>query len=76
MTHFEQEEAIFKSYDFPLSEDHVQYHKDLVSKAVALADRYKEGDPVLGDLFSFLAYDVIARHMFMEDRKFFPHIQQ
>jgi diguanylate cyclase (GGDEF)-like protein/hemerythrin-like metal-binding protein/PAS domain S-box-containing protein len=74
VAHFNQEEAIFKSSEFPLSEAHSERHKELVSKAVGLADRYKQGDSVLGELFSFLAYDVIARHMYMEDKKFFPYL--
>ncbi len=74
LDHFRDEEAILLSAGFPLVEEHAKSHKDLVAKATLLAERYKGDELALGELFSFLAYDVIAQHMFIEDRNFFPYI--
>jgi len=74
--HFQTEEAIFRKAGYPLAEDHCLNHAELVAKAVALADKYKQDELVVGELFGFLAYEVIAKHMFVEDRKFFPYLHR
>ena len=76
VAHFRDEEEIFKHSDFPGSEDHCIHHSNLVSSAVELSDKYQREELSYGELFSFLAYDVVAQHMFIEDRKFFPYIQK
>lgn len=72
--HFKDEEALIRQTAFPYLDHHVRCHADLVAKAVALSDRYDRDELPLGDLFSFLAYEVIAQHLFHEDRKFFPYL--
>lgn len=72
--HFHDEEEILKTAEYPFFDDHIRCHKDLVSGATALAEKYKKDELTLGELFSFLAYDVVAQHMFSEDRKFTPYI--
>lgn len=74
VTHFHDEEEIFKNTGFPGAEEHCQLHKDLVLTASSLAEKYKNNILPPGELFSFLAYDVVAHHLFIEDRKFFPYL--
>lgn len=74
VNHFNAEEAIFKAADYPFSEDHYRCHSDLVVRATALADKYGSNELSLGELFSFIAYDVVAQHIFTEDRKYIPYI--
>lgn len=72
--HFHDEENILASTGYPALEEHRRIHADLVAQARKLAARQKEGTLSIGELFKFLANDVIAQHMFQEDRKFFPYI--
>ncbi|MFN7958733.1 MAG: diguanylate cyclase [Holophagaceae bacterium] len=72
--HFKDEESLIRRSSFPFVEHHVQCHTELVAKAAALSECYDRDELALGELFSFLAYEVIAQHLFHEDRKFFPYL--
>jgi len=74
-THFADEEQVLRAIDFPGVAEHEGRHRALVEKAQRLAAQFAEGSLALGDLFSFLAYDLVAIHMLAEDRMFFPYIQ-
>ena len=71
--HFRDEEALISQAGFPDVEEHRQIHNTLVGQAIDLAKQFEEDQLKMGDLFSFLAYEVVARHMLAEDRKFFPY---
>lgn len=72
--HFHDEEVILAAAGYPALEEHRRIHADLVAHTVRLSARQKEGALSIGELFNFLANDVIAQHMFQEDRKFFPYL--
>ena len=72
--HFKDEEEILSSIGYPGAAEHRQIHADLVSKAKKLMGRMAADDLSLGDLFNFIADDMISKHMIVEDRKFFPFI--
>jgi diguanylate cyclase (GGDEF)-like protein/hemerythrin-like metal-binding protein len=72
--HFGFEEYILEKSLFPDLALHKTLHQELLSKAVSLRAGIKADELVLGGLFSFLSYDVIAVHMLSEDRKFFPFL--
>lgn len=73
--HFNDEEALLAGAGFAELAMHAILHHQLVDQATELAGLLKQGKVGLGDLFQFLANDVIARHMLSEDRKFFPVFQ-
>lgn len=73
--HFAHEEAILRDRGYAALEEHVAIHTALVDQAVHLIGEFKAGRAESGPFFQFLAYDVIARHMLGEDRKFFPLFQ-
>jgi len=72
--HFQDEEAIFTAAGFPGAADHVAIHHELVDHAVSLVGRFHAGTLGIGELFQFLAHDVVARHMLGADREFFPYL--
>jgi len=72
VAHFADEEDAFLAAGFEGAEDHAGLHRMLVDKALQLSMAYSAGTLALGDLFSFLVYDVAAKHMLVQDRKFFP----
>ncbi|MDK9712604.1 MAG: PocR ligand-binding domain-containing protein [Sulfuritalea sp.] len=70
--HFAREEGIQATLGYAHAEEHARIHRELVDKAVGLIGEFKAGRVGVGPFFQFLAYDVVARHMLVEDRKFFP----
>lgn len=72
--HFRDEEVIFTAAGFPGAAEHAAIHRDLVARAVQLVERFHGGTLGIGELFQFLAHDVIARHMLGADREFFPYL--
>ncbi len=73
--HFKDEEAIFTAAGFPRAADHAAIHRKLVDNAVILVTRFHEGKLAIGELFQFLAHDVVAKHMLGADREFFPFLE-
>lgn len=69
--HFKDEEAILHAANFPGAVEHAGIHRKLTHRAGELAGRFHDGTLAVGEVFQFLAHDVVARHMLQEDRKFF-----
>ncbi len=74
ITHFRDEEALIAAAGFPGAAEHATIHRELVDRAGKLVNRFHAGSLGIGELFAFLADDVIARHMLETDRKFFPYL--
>jgi two-component system C4-dicarboxylate transport sensor histidine kinase DctB len=70
--HFAHEETILEAHGYAGLDAHRAIHRALIDQAVRLIGEFKAGKVEAGPFFQFLAYDVIARHMLGEDRKFFP----
>ena len=73
--HFHDEEAIFTAAGFPEATEHAALHRQLVDNAIVLIGRFQAGTLAIGELFQFLAYDVVARHILEADREFFPYLK-
>ncbi|MFZ4481221.1 MAG: diguanylate cyclase [Rhodoferax sp.] len=73
--HFQDEEAIFTAAGYPGATQHEAIHRKLVDCAANLANRFHAGTLAIGELFEFLAHDVVARHMLGADREFFPYLK-
>lgn len=69
--HFKDEEIIIRTAGYPRATEHAAIHSALVDKAVLLVKHFHEGTLSIGELFQFLARDVVARHMLGADREFF-----
>jgi hemerythrin len=65
---------IFTAAGFPGATEHSAIHQALVVRAVELVARFKAGSLGIGELFQFLAHDVVARHLLGADREFFPFL--
>ena len=75
LEHFKQEEAILRAVGYPGAAEHAAVHQKLVDKAVVLVGHFHAGTLAIGELFQFLAHDVVARHMLGADRQFFSYLQ-
>lgn len=72
--HFREEEAILTQVAYPRVAEHAVLHRALIEQAGELARRYGAGSLSLGELFAFLARDVVAHHMLVADREFFSYL--
>ena len=70
--HFSNEEAVLGKYRYADLDDHSLKHQRLVGRALELRSMASAGELTLGDLVTFLAQEVVAKHMLKEDIKFFP----
>jgi len=73
--HFKDEDAIFRAAGYPLADEHSRIHNTLVHGMKGLLEKFDVGTLSVGELFSFLALDVVSGHLLTEDRKFFPYLQ-
>ena len=74
MNHFRDEEDILREARYPGVVAHTRCHTELLAKAVGLAGQFERDQLQLGELFIYLAHEVVAQHMFQEDRAFFPYL--
>lgn len=72
--HFLHEEAIIAAAGFPGAAAHAHVHRKLIADAASLAEQLRNGILEVGELFQFLAHDVIAKHLLGEDREFFVYL--
>ena len=73
--HFRDEEAISAAAGYPGASQHAAIHQGLVERAAVLVASFHAGTLGIGELFQFLAHDVVARHMLGADRAFFGHLR-
>ncbi len=71
--HFQEEEKLLRLHRYPFADQHHQIHVELLAKAAGLSAKFKKGEMTIGELFNFLANDMIWQHMHVEDRKFFSY---
>ena len=73
--HFQDEEAILAAADYPGTAKHAALHRELANNAATLVGRFRAGTLGIGELFQFLAHDIIAKHMLGADREFIPYLE-
>jgi diguanylate cyclase (GGDEF)-like protein/PAS domain S-box-containing protein/hemerythrin-like metal-binding protein len=73
--HFSHEEKQLQATGYPSAAAHAQIHRELLERARQLADEFERGEGSATALLGFLIYDVVAKHMLKEDRKFFPWLR-
>ncbi len=68
--HFIDEELILESVAYPLLRQHTLEHEKLKKRAFDLAEDYNSKGIHVGDVFEFLVYEVIKKHMLECDREY------
>lgn len=68
--HFCEEEALMARGQLPASDAHRQAHHRLLEQARLLSARYHRGEVGVGEIFAFIANDVITQHILRDDRVF------
>lgn len=74
--HFKDEEDIFLKTKYPYAKNHIISHENLIKKAEILRNKNYPIPPNLGEVISFVIYDVIAQHLAIEDKGYFPYISE
>ncbi len=73
--HFEAEEKIMESHNFPFLLDHKAEHKRLINELKGILLRLKNGNEITSlDLLNFLTKWIVD-HILDEDLKFREHLQ-
>ena len=70
--HFRDEEAILEEMGFPGMAQHVEEHAKLLARGLELSEEFKASRLTIGDVFQFLACEVVMRHMLEADKEYFP----
>ncbi len=73
--HFQEEEAILVAAGYPGAAGHAAIHRELIDGAGLLVKRLHAGNLGIGEVFNFMAHDVVAKHMLEADREFFPYLK-
>lgn len=69
--HFSSEEAILAEVNHPLTPEHKAVHRHLLARCQDMAERFHKDELKVGELFRFVAIDVVAGHILEEDIKYF-----
>jgi len=72
--HCADEEKTMLTADYPGAQGHAVLHHELLEHARYLISRFKARDLDFGELFEFLAHDLVARHMLGADRALSPYL--
>lgn len=74
--HFRDEEKIFLKTKYPYAKNHIISHNNLIKKVEILRNKNYPIPPNLGEVVSFVIYDVVAQHLAIEDKGYFPYISE
>ena len=72
--HFKDEETILAAAGYLETAKHAALHRQLVDRAATLVAQFRGGTLGVGELFQFLADDVIAKHMMLADQACLPYL--
>ncbi|MFZ4579134.1 MAG: diguanylate cyclase domain-containing protein [Myxococcota bacterium] len=73
-THLSTEEAILRDAGYPGTEAHARGHEVLLARVAEMTADYARDEVSIGEVFSFLADEVIVQHLFFDDADFFEHL--
>lgn len=76
MAHFRNEEFILSRYGYSELESHGRKHLRLIERALELRSMAVSGELALADVVSFIARDVVAEHMLVDDHDYFPLLRK
>jgi len=74
-SHFIYESGLMKKMGFPLHDEHLEIHRQLLIDYDALRLQLKTGILSLGGFFNFVSERLIEGHILKEDMKFFDYLK-
>ena len=76
IAHFRNEEFILSRYGYAELESHGRKHQRLIERALELRSMAVAGELALADVVSYIARDVVAEHMLVDDHDYFPLLRK
>lgn len=73
--HFQDEEAIILASGLPGAVEHVAAHQQLVNRVIAMRDGLQSGTVEIGELFQFVAHELIVQHMLGADQELLRQLE-
>ena len=73
--HFRIEEAILATAGYPGTGKHAVLHRNLADHAATRVRGFRAGTLGIGEVFRFLAHDVIVKHALDADRECYPWLR-
>lgn len=71
--HFKSEETLLKRMSHPVLDEHSEHHRSLLASCKTMAARFHQDEIKAGELFQFVAFEVVSGHILKEDSNFdFP----
>ena len=74
--HFREEEALMVKHGYPELAEHVAIHQQLSVRATELAACCRAGHCEVGDMFEYLAQELVFRHILGADRKLAAYLAE
>jgi diguanylate cyclase (GGDEF)-like protein/hemerythrin-like metal-binding protein/PAS domain S-box-containing protein len=74
--HFKHEEKILRQSRYPMVRAHSLSHSRLLERADVLAAEFRDQGMTAGAVLGFVIHDVVARHVALEDREYFPWMKR
>jgi len=75
-SHFQNEERILKSIEYPDYQKHANIHMKLIAKVEELRQAYQNGEIKISAFFTFMLDEFIIGHLLNTDTLFFPYIKK
>lgn len=73
---FDAEKALFLEKGYPHHRDHLDQHEKILSQLAVLWERHRSNMLSLGELYRFLAMDLVRDHIGLEDAKAATYLKQ
>ncbi len=73
--HFHDEELILKEINFPEINQHIEEHTKLLTKGRHLFEEFTASTLSVGDIFQFVAHEMVMHHLLEEDQKYFTWLK-
>jgi diguanylate cyclase (GGDEF)-like protein/hemerythrin-like metal-binding protein len=73
--HFTDEEKILITAKVPGTQEHVTKHQEIVAELHNLRNRFHSGERGIGEVFQFVADELIGRHVLGEDKDLVSDLQ-
>ena len=74
--HFKSEEDFHRGAGYHKAQSHQEEHRDLLIKTRSLMGKHKNGILSFGDLYKFIALEVVKEHLEIQDKDFHTFIKK
>jgi diguanylate cyclase (GGDEF)-like protein/hemerythrin-like metal-binding protein/PAS domain S-box-containing protein len=74
--HFDYEEEVLREIGYPEVNYHAVSHMNLINNAKLFIDKFQKDEVEIIEVLNFIIFEVIADHLYREDRLYFPYLEK